>query len=235
MFQKVMLMRRNCLLILISFFSLFSLTNFGLKDGGQVSAKLLSEPWQTGKIKTPLQLTIKILKKKYCNPYGSQHDRLQLRLQLKYSNVSQRKVILYKYSNIVFKKLVADTLERAKAGRYKQIYDVSYEIVGQHKPFDKNKPNSAFVILAPKRSLQINLNVSLVIAGHNQEKDDDYPDSGTHFLQISVLTWNNSIEEAEELRERWHNIGEFWFNEITSEPMLFQIEKYRQVKKDCDS
>jgi len=53
--------------------------------------------------------------------------------------------------------------------------------------------------------------------------------SGEHVLQLVIPTWEESAKLGQEVAGRWRSHGVLWYQQLTSEPLTFTIDKERKV------
>lgn len=171
-----------------------------------------------------LQLTTSIGKQRYCSDTGSRF--VQWTLNLTYTNAGNRSILLDKKSSWVYRSLVSRNLQAAAAKPYE------YAPVGVYDDLDKlgfraiPEPES-FVVLEPRESFSLETQCRVhVYDGTKNTKDDLHP--GNHILQVRVSTWYY-YADPKGYRDKWIDRGYLWFENVTSEPMTFKIERQPKI------
>lgn len=122
--------------------------------GAQTPGGATDAPNEGRKVSETVQLTTKIVNQQYCaQATNAQRQETQLRLWLKLAlrNVSNRVLIVPRFSNNIYTVLLSKSLEKAKAKRYMSNIHYSFmrlDSVTRHD-FPEASPTDEFVILKP--------------------------------------------------------------------------------------
>lgn len=92
-----------------------------------------------------------------------------------------------------------------------------------------SKPTDCFVVLPPNGVYETETGTDLFVVRDDNSKIAGGVRSGEHAIQIEVITWTESNELADRVRERWRRFGALWNRPIRSDPMLITLEKHRKV------
>jgi hypothetical protein len=101
---------------------------------------------------SPLQLTASIINQRYCEE-GGDYDSLGLKLRLRFKNVGDQKIILYKGSKSVIRTTVGPSIEDVESGRLMSDIRFSVYKQGGYK-IDTPSPGQAFIILPPNGTFE---------------------------------------------------------------------------------
>lgn len=182
--------------------------------------------------KPRLQLVAEIIKETYCEGPDPDLIPLRLLLQLSFTNVGTQKLILERGSKSVPVIRVSKTAEDAIANRFETTIN-NYIITGNSKgpKVLKRPPLSSFAILAPGQTYKTITEVSVSVP-----RADPVPaikiNSGSHYIQVGVWTWDESQREAHVRRKAWQGEGFLWSESVFSKPMLF-IVRSQPKPADC--
>jgi len=179
---------------------------------------------------TSLELTTTIIRQRYCSEAEGDHT-LRLDLRLRYKNIGQRDIILYRGSSLAFRQMISSTVQDAASLRYLLDLSLAVAVTGLPEIATRRDLDRNFVVLAPNATFE-------TIAGTGNrifvKKSDAEKDSvgtfgtGEYVLQIQVPTFPYPETVANELRQRWKTTGELWTSGVVSRPMTFKVEKDRE-------
>jgi hypothetical protein len=109
-----------------------------------------------------------------------------------------------------------DTVER----KYLQKVSPMLDFTG----FRRNPPEDLklFSVLKPRESYSTSTDSRVdLLVGHDREAVRP----GKYLLQVRVITWYYHPEDTNDrLRVQWQDHGFLWTNDVTSEPMIFEVE-----------
>jgi hypothetical protein len=179
-----------------------------------------------------LQLTTVIAGHRYCKGRGGSLPTLELELGLRYTNLGNTDLILYRGAGIVNRQLVSLSMEDARFERF--VFTTSLTVFASEPPSVTGQPppSESFVVLPPKSSFETETRTVLLLRTSDEKAVEGPLRDGDYFLQIEVSTWPGARTAAEKLRAQWRQIGDFWYSNITSKPMMLSIEKDRHPL-DC--
>ena len=176
-----------------------------------------------------LQLSTSVIEQRYSVEAGSR--LLRLRLNLSYSNIGNRPILLDKKSSLVYRKLVSRNLKAASEMKYEydessSFIDVrSMQAAGMQMDMRILPEKETFITLKPGESYSLEKGVILRL--YDGTKDtEDFLHPGKHFLQLRVATWFYFADPVT-YREKWRDEGYLWSENITSLPMALRVEKSR--------
>ena len=162
-----------------------------------------------------LQLTTSIINQQAC-AMNAGVDALSLTLQLRYTNVGHRKLILYKGSQLFYQVFVSRSKEEAAARKYElrtshaRYYDVQPEKIAG------DSPTSVFTVLSPGASYETKQVIVLSVAREGGGQMNVSIAAGEHVLNLIASTWYESKKLAQDLRERWKPRGFLWVEPLAS-------------------
>ena len=169
-----------------------------------------------------LTLAAEITGQRYCEGAGGV-DFLHLRIRLRFTNVGNQKLILYKGNNLFFSVWLKP--EQDATARFEMKTTASRFLKMTPEAVDTKTPNRDFVFLSPQESFETIINVSLPIAREEARRSRGSITNGAHLLQISASTWYESRKLGEQLRERWQRKGFLWLDPLGSMPIRLNSEK----------
>jgi hypothetical protein len=123
--------------------------------------------------------------------------------------------------------------DSAAAAAHTYLWDLSQTVVSTAKTatIEGPVPGPSFIVLRPGQVFDGETEITIFVRRGRVGKDFDGLLPGEYILQVSVSTWPESEILAKDLRTRWQSFGILWFHDLTSEPMLFRIEKSRKLEK----
>lgn len=175
-----------------------------------------------------LQLTASITEQQSC-AVSAKHDALRLTLQLRYTNIGKRKLILYKGHRLFFQifisrgSLDAAALINELRTTHSRFFDE------QPEKIVAAAPGSVFTTLSPGASYETKQIISVPIARDGEGRFNVSIAAGEHVLNVTTSTWYESKKLAEDLRERWRTRGFLWTDPISSNAVAFVVDKNRPV------
>lgn len=161
----------------------------------------------------PLRLTAEVVGSRYCA--GDRLNILQLSVRLRYRNVGNEKVIVYRGKNLFYQ-----TRIRGGAGKpYEVIVTNSRYNDAEVEALGERKPGGAFVTLRPGGEYETVIAVGVGVA--HGERVANTIAAGAHTLQVITSSWYESRRLAEQLRERWRGSGLLWIDPLAAQPINF--------------
>src|ERR1044072_5724388 len=175
---------------------------------------------------TGLQLTTELVGQRYCTG-DADLDGVLLELRLVYRNTGTSPLILYKGSTDVYEIFVRKTADGAPEA-HSQLSWYS------DKPWtvEASSLRKLFVILQPNATFETQTKTRVFVTRDDSTHFQGAVESGEHYLQGTISTWEGSQKLADEMERKWRARGTFWSNGVTSLPMKFTIAKQRTVT-DC--
>jgi hypothetical protein len=169
-----------------------------------------------------LQLVTEVIKETYCEGPDPELLTLRLLLRLSFTNVGGQKLILERGGKSVPVIRISKTAEDTIAGRFETTIN-NYIITSNSKApnVPKRPPLSGFAILASGQSYETSVEISIPVP-----RADPLPtiiNSGSHYLQVGVWTWDESQSAAGARRKTWQAEGFLWSESVFSKPMLFTV------------
>lgn len=179
----------------------------------------------------PLELTTRIISQRYCATSASV-DTLEMKLQLRYANIGNEKLILYKGNALFYQTKIRQRLSEAAVAKPYEVVMLNARYFDQMpEKIDRASPGRAFIILPPGAVYETEMVVGVGVVGEGRERMSNAITNGEHTLYLIVSTWYESRTLAKELRERWRRNGFLWFDPITSMPLNFTVEQHHPLVK----
>jgi hypothetical protein len=179
----------------------------------------------------PLKLAIDIVGQKYCTG-DAELDGLQINVRFTYTNISNRRVIVYKSANLISRIMIGKTLADIEASRFQVDSSLTQLIAGGKNCLKGPVPSRCFVVLLPGASYQVRADIGVFAVRDDSREIAGAVRSGEHVLQVEVSTWPDSKASVGEMRHRWRRSGLLWYDPVTSAPRPFTVERERKVV-DC--
>jgi hypothetical protein len=177
---------------------------------------------------SPLQLTASVTNQRYCKGDG-EYDSLRLTTHLRFKNVSDQRVILYKGSNTVIRTTVGSSVEDIENERL--LDDLKFSVYTQGGyDIDTPSPGQAFIILPPGGSFEKDADTVVMVS--KKAKVGAVMPGGKYYMQVTVSTFHETEDLARQLYRRWKSYGELWFDPISSMPVRLNVPANRD-KSDC--
>ena len=177
-----------------------------------------------------LQLTTEVVAARVC-----ESGYLRLELRLRYLNIGNEPLILYRQSTAILTYFISKTIRNAALKKYEQKYSTSGGLIGPPEDLDAETPDEQkFVILNPGAHYEVTGQAHLPFIYDGKTKDSDLLSPGRHILEVGVLTWFAPQDLAVKLRERWRTQGFLWTQSVISQPMAFDVAEHPQVV-DCSA
>ncbi|HEX3248191.1 MAG TPA: hypothetical protein VHS05_02095 [Pyrinomonadaceae bacterium] len=170
-----------------------------------------------------LQLTTSIVREMSCS---SNHLSLELRFTFK--NDGAEPVIIDKRS-FVTRSLISESLKAAVAKKYEaQTRADLFDDIFPASP----KDISNFAVVRPGETYDLQTEQTRVtlLINDRTPHSKEYLRPGNYFLQIEIAMWTY-LNEPEQFRQKWKNIGVLWSEGLTSQPMPFVVEQNRPISK----
>jgi hypothetical protein len=173
-----------------------------------------------------LQLTTNIIGQQAC-AVNAELDALQLTLQLRYTNVGHRKLILYKGFRIFYQAFISRSQEEAAAQKYEMRTSHARFYDEQPEKIEGAVPGSAFTVLSPGSAYETKQVLVLPVAREGKAQFNASIATGDHLLNLTVSTWYESKKLADSLRQRWRARGFLWTDTLSSKSVNFKAQSQR--------
>ena len=172
--------------------------------------------------KPPVELTTEMISQKYCAA-SSDALTLEMTLKLRYRNVGNQKLILYRSHDLFYQTRVRRAAGGAQA--YEVLFLNSRYFDSEFESIDQSVPGKVFVSLSPGASYERTLLVGIALVPEGVERGNSAIAAGDHTLQLTVSTWYKQRSLAEKLRKQWEQKGLLWFDPLVSPPIYFQAQR----------
>ncbi len=169
-----------------------------------------------------LELTTEIVEQSYCSI--GQKTSLQLRLKLRYTNVSSQRLIVYRGHDLFFQTKIRPQNPPTTASSDVLLLNMRY-FDEEPERIDAHAPGRVFAKLAPGASFERELLTGLGVTDESTAPSSTTLRPGPHILQLIVSTWYQSPKLAEKLRLQWQREGFLWSQPLYSVPVKLNIEK----------
>lgn len=176
----------------------------------------------SGQSQKQLELTIKIVEQSYCSI--DQKTSLQLRLKLRYTNLSPQRLIVYKGHDLFFQTKIRPENNAATPASGVLLLNMRY-FDEEMERIDARSPSRVFVKLAPGAAFERELMTGVGVADNSAAPSENTVPPGAHILQLIVSTWYQSPKLADKLRQQWQREGLLWSQPLYSVPVKLKIEK----------
>ena len=171
--------------------------------------------------KPQLELTAEIINQNYCAA-SSDSETLEMNLKLRYRNVGNRKLILYRGHDLFFQTRIRST---GGAQPYEVLFLNSRFFDQEFESIDQAVPGKVFVSLSPGSVYERTLLVGMAVVREGAERGNSTIIAGDHTLQLIVSTWYKPRSLAEKLSKQWEPKGLLWFDPVVSPPIHFLAER----------
>jgi hypothetical protein len=172
--------------------------------------------------KPQLQLTAEILEQSYCSI--GRDTSLQLKLRLRYTNLSDQRVIVYNGHDLFFQTKIRAADSPGTPAAEVLLLNMRY-FDEELERIDARSPGRVFAKLAPGASFERELMTGAGVADDAAASSDTTVRPGPHMLQLIVSTWYQSPKLAEKLRQQWQREGFLWSQPLYSVPRKLTIER----------
>lgn len=169
-----------------------------------------------------LQLTARVLEQSYCS--ANADISLQLRVKLRYTNLSSEPIILYKGHDLFFQTKIRREPNTASPPYQVHLLNMHY-FDEEFERIEARSPGKVFVTLAPNHSFERELITGIGVADRSRERTNNSVHPGEHSLFFVVSTWYQSPKLAEQLRQQWRKKGVLWSQPLSSVPLKLVVER----------
>lgn len=164
--------------------------------------------------KQPLELTAEIVSQNYCS-ISQDSASLELKLKLRFRNVGNQKLILYKGHDLFYQ-----TKIRSAPGNPFGPYEVwvvnSRYFDEEVEAIDRGSPGKVFLTLPPGAVYLKEIMIGVPLVTEKVERGDSAIRRGDHTLQLIVSMWYKSRSLAQKLRQEWQRKGLLWSDPLAS-------------------
>jgi hypothetical protein len=144
-----------------------------------------------------------------------------MNLKLRYQNVGNQKLILYRGHDLFYQTRVRS----AGSQPYEVLFLNSRYFDSEFESIDQAVPGKVFVSLSPGSVYERNLQVGIALVPEGVERGNSAIAVGDHTLQLIVSTWYKQRSLAEKLRKQWESNGLLWSDPLVSPPVHFLAER----------
>jgi hypothetical protein len=172
--------------------------------------------------KPQLELTAEIISQNYCVA-SSDSLTLDLDLKLRYRNVGNQKLILYRGHDLFYQTRIRSAAGGAQP--YEVLFLNSRYFDQEFEAIDQAVPGKVFVNLSPGAVYERKLSVGMALVPEGVERGNSAIAAGDHTLQLIVSTWYKQRSLAEKLRKQWEPKGLLWFDPLVSPTIHFPAQR----------
>ncbi|HXQ70388.1 MAG TPA: hypothetical protein VN844_07875 [Pyrinomonadaceae bacterium] len=162
-----------------------------------------------------------------------QEEQAELHFRLSITNLSNRPLIIYRYAPAPFDVRLSRTLAGIPHGKFHYGQRPAFS----HPPRDFAPAELAtlFRVLPPNSSLTYEDPQSLKMSSTELIEANTNLLEGQSYIQLKLATWVWEIEKAEKLQQLWARYGDFFYQDVTTEPFPFTINKPGAATPRCDT
>lgn len=173
----------------------------------------------------PLQLSADIVSQNYC-AVTSDSAALEMKLKLRYRNITSQKIILYKGHDLFYQTRIRSAPGNA-AGPY-EVWVVNSRYFDEEvEPIDQTSPSKVFLSLTPGAVYTREIMIGVGVVNDKVQRGDSSIGAGDHTVQLIVSTWYKSRSLAQKLRQEWQRKGLLWSDPLVSAPIHFVAQQPR--------
>ena len=169
-----------------------------------------------------LRLTAEIVGQSFCSL--KEQTSLELRLKLRYTNASDRRLIVYKGHDLFYQTKIR-TEDNSGTESYEVLLLNMRYFDEELERIEARSPSHVFVKLLPGASFERELITGIGVADTSLPRGSTAVRPGRHTLQLILSTWYQSPQLAEKLRQRWQRQGFLWSQPLSSVPLKLQVDK----------
>jgi len=172
-----------------------------------------------------------LISEQYC--YGdAEVFAVWLRLSVKYTNHTNRKVILDRGIGKAWYGIkVARNLEDLSAGKYEYNPNIDWTESNEEK-LKSDSPSRSFIVLAPGETFQSEINASVVAQYENSKNFAGAIKPGSHVLQLDLSAWGHA-EDASMFAKSWRKFGDLVTGVVRTAPLEIKVPLAPNVEKNC--
>jgi len=171
----------------------------------------------------PLELTVEIVSQNYC-AVNQDAAALELKLKLRFRNVGNQKLILYKGHDLFYQTKIRSAPGNS-SGKY-EVWVVNSRYFDQEvEAIDQMSPSKVFTTLSPGAVYATEILIGVGVVNEKVDRGDSFIRSGDHTLQLIASTWYQSRAMAQKLRQEWQRKGLLWSDPLDSRPIHFLAQR----------
>lgn len=150
----------------------------------------------------------------------------------KITNLSSRPIIIYRYAPAPYDVRLSDTLEGVQKRKFQQKERPA--LPSTPRRFDADAPDKSFRVLQPFQSFNYEYPQSVTFLPVELIDTEKKLLMGEFFIQLKVATWGSTTEEAQKLQQRWAQYGDFFYQDVITEPFPVTFEKVGPKTPRCN-
>ena len=163
-----------------------------------------------------------------------QQEVSELSYRLKLTNISSRPIIIYRYTPNAYDARLSTTLAGIQHAKFHFDERPSFSPMPTRTFQDPEPGNQSFRVLVPNQSYTYEYPEIVTFLPTELIDADKKVFVGEFFIQLKVTTWLSTTEEAEKLQHRWAKYGQFFYQDVTTEPFSFTVEKAGPATARCN-
>ena len=165
---------------------------------------------------------------------NTQREVSELLYAQKITNVSGRPIVIYRYPPKAYDVRLSTTMEGIEKGKFKLENRPTFAPTPAHF-IDPDSPNKPYGVLLPSQSFNYEYPETVTFLPVELIDTDNKGFVGEFFIQLKVATWVATPPDAEKVQRRWSQYGEFFYQDVITEPFPFTIEKAGATTPRCDT
>ena len=150
------------------------------------------------------------------------------------TNISGRPIVIYRYPPKAYDVRLSTALEGIEKAKFKSEKRPTFANTPAHF-IDPDSPNKPYGVLQPGQSFNYEYPEALTFLPVELINTDKKILVGEFFIQLKVATWLGTPQDAEKVQRRWSQYGEFFYQDVITEPFPFTIEKVGATTPRCDT
>ena len=168
---------------------------------------------------------------------GARDELLRLQLRFRITNVSADPIIIHRYAHGVFNVRLGKTPAELRAEHF--VYDARSTFMPlsriSTRDFNEVSLTDEFRVLKPKESFEYEYPENVDITVVESTTGSQTLPAGEYYLQTKVATWMWEVEKAQRLQQQWAKHGQFFYSNVTSEPIALRVDRAGTTTARCDS
>ena len=171
----------------------------------------------SGNNEKPLKVKLSLVGQENCRGDSSSVPVVRLKLRLEITNLSDRKLIVWKgIGTAWYGYILAKNEQTLAADIYEENPNIDWVVSESDRRSPPSEaPSTEFTILDHDKSFEVRSNVYLAAYPHDALL-------GNHVIQLNVGTWPH-VSAPEQFRDSWRNYGALVYEPVKSESLRFRV------------
>jgi hypothetical protein len=179
------------------------------------------------KLGAKLEVETSVIEATTCIDSSGSGVRSDLTLQAVFKNVGRCPIILDKGSGTIGGQKIYHSLQNGQVNTIEYDMRLTIHVISEKPTREGAMPSSSFIILQPQEKYQGKAETRLLI---DYPKQYGHFSADTHYLQFGMWTTDGTLNNRDELRARWKEIGYLWTEGATTKPMEIRFPKLESIK-----